>query len=163
MPRSYAIALFLLVSVVSIPSGQQPPAPPPTAPPINQTFGSSATAVVIDVVVRDDKGRPVTGLRQEDFTLSEDGVPQTVGAFVEVAHPERAAVRGRNQNVSVSAAERLIAEAQNPAATGPRFLAIVFDRLSNEARGIAYKERSRASIRFARAISSASSSPIGRS
>lgn len=140
MPRSYAIALFLLLSVllsVAIPSSQQPPAQP--APPINQTFGSGATAVVIDVVVRDDKGRPVTGLRQEDFTLSEDGVPQTVGAFVEVAQPERAGVRGRNQNVRASAAERLIAEAQNPAATGPRFLAIVFDRLSNEARGIAYK------------------------
>jgi VWFA-related protein len=139
MPRSSAIALFLLLSIAAVPSGQQPPPQPPAAPPTNQTFGSGATAVVIDVVVRDDKGRPVTGLRQEDFTLFEDDVQQRVGAFVEVAHPERAAVRGRNQNVSSTAAERLIAEAQNPAATGPRFLAIVFDRLSNEARSIAYK------------------------
>jgi VWFA-related protein len=139
MPRSFLVALFLLLSIAAVRSGQQPPPQPPAAPPTNQTFGSGATAVVIDVVVRDDKGRPVTGLRQEEFALFEDGVRQRIGAFVEVAHTERAAGRGTNQSVSVAAAERVIAQAQNPAATGPRFLAIVFDRLSNEARGIAYK------------------------
>ena len=45
----------------------------------------------------------------------------------------------RRASGSVAAAEQLIAAAQNPGLTGPQFLAIVFDRLSNEARGIASK------------------------
>lgn len=77
MPRLLAIAASSLVIVTSLEAQHSPPQ--------QSTFGSGATAVVIDVVVRDDKGRPVTGLRQEDFTLVEDGAPQKIGAFVEVA------------------------------------------------------------------------------
>lgn len=132
MPRLLAIAASSLVVVTSLAAEQSPR---------QSTFGSGATAVVIDVVVRDDRGRPVTGLRQEDFTLVEDGVPQKIGAFVEVAQGDRGeAVRGRNRSVSVKAAQQVIEQAENPTVTaGPRFLAIVFDRLSDEARGIAYK------------------------
>ena len=76
----------------------------------------------------------MTGLRQEDFALFEDAVRQKIGAFVEVSQPERNAGRGTNMSVS-EPQERLIAQAQNPGVAGPRFLAIVFDRLSSEARG----------------------------
>src|ERR1041385_6198978 len=37
--------------------------------------------VVVDVVATDRKGNPVTDLRQEDFTVTEDGKPQDVRAF----------------------------------------------------------------------------------
>ena len=132
--RAFAIVLFFLVSIPTVATRQQ--LPPSTAPPQQKTFGSGATAVVIDVVVRDEKGRPVTGLRDGDFALFEDDVRQKIGSFVEVSQPDRSAVRRASGSV---AAEQLIAAAQNPGLTGPQFLAIVFDRLSNEARGIASK------------------------
>ena len=138
MARWCAIVVLLLSPVTALTARAQSssPASSSTAPQ-QQPFGSGATAIVIDVVVRDEKGRPVTGLRQEDFALFEDDVRQKIGAFVEVSQPERNA--GRGTKMSVAAAEQLIRAAQDPRASGPRFLAIVFDRLSNEARGGAYK------------------------
>src|SRR4051794_31986838 len=42
---------------------------------------ASATAVVIDVVVRDGRGRPVVNLGADDFEIYEDGVRQPLGSF----------------------------------------------------------------------------------
>jgi VWFA-related protein len=39
---------------------------------------------VVDVTVTDANGRPVQGLKQSDFTLSEDGKPQPIHTFEEV-------------------------------------------------------------------------------
>lgn len=51
---------------------QQPPAP---------AFRTRITMVPIDVRVLDRNGKPVTDLRQEDFTILEDGVPQAIRHF----------------------------------------------------------------------------------
>jgi VWFA-related protein len=69
-------------------AGQQapPPGPPPAAqqpdlqmPPI--TFRSEVNYVEVDAVVRDAQGNFVRDLRQGDFQVLEDGVPQKVTAF----------------------------------------------------------------------------------
>ena len=44
-------------------------------------FPSRAEAVTLDVVVVDNKGRPVRGLVAADFTVFEEGQPQVVVAF----------------------------------------------------------------------------------
>lgn len=44
-------------------------------------FPAQVEQVTVDVVVADKRGRPVTGLVREDFTLSEDGAPQSVVSF----------------------------------------------------------------------------------
>src|ERR1700752_4537158 len=138
MPRSAVTGFFLLLSVAGIAAKQSVSSPPP-APPAHQTFGSGPTAIVIDAVVRHGRGRPVTGLRQQDFTLVEDGVPQKIGAFVEVAQGNDSPARGTNKSVNAGpvAAETPVAKAENVEPSGPRFLAIVFDRLSTEGRGLA--------------------------
>ena len=38
--------------------------------------------MVVDVVVTDKKGEPVTGLKAEDFTVEENGKKQKVSIFV---------------------------------------------------------------------------------
>ena len=45
------------------------------------TFRSAVTLVPLDVRVLDSRGRPVTDLKQEDFVVFEDNVPQRIGHF----------------------------------------------------------------------------------
>lgn len=49
-------------------------------------FRSTAALVSIDVLVTQD-GKPVTGLRAEDFAVREEGVPRPVEAFAHDAAP----------------------------------------------------------------------------
>jgi VWFA-related protein len=51
------------------------------------TFKTSTHVVVVDVVVTDHKGHPVTGLQQKDFQVAEDGKPQSVRSFDEIKTP----------------------------------------------------------------------------
>ena len=53
------------------PRGQQPPA-----------FRSGVTMVPLDVRVLDKDGRPITDLKQEDFRILENGVPQPIAHFI---------------------------------------------------------------------------------
>src|SRR4029079_5593428 len=61
------------------------------------TFSASAEAITVDVVVLDKDGHPVTDLKRDDFTLSEDGRAQEIVGFEtralarEAAEPEAAA------------------------------------------------------------------------
>ncbi len=47
-------------------------------------FRTSTRNVVLDVVVRDAAGRPVSGLRAQDFAIREDGIPQAITSFAAV-------------------------------------------------------------------------------
>ena len=44
-------------------------------------FHQSVRRVVVDVVVSDSNGRPVSGLTADDFSIAEDGKPQRVRSF----------------------------------------------------------------------------------
>src|SRR5690242_20924790 len=50
------------------------------------SYGSTTTAVLVDVVVRDKHDRPVMDLRADDFEVFEDDVRQPLGSFTRVAH-----------------------------------------------------------------------------
>jgi VWFA-related protein len=62
--------------------GAQEPAP--VQEPGPYTLQVTTQNVVLDVVVNDGKGKPVTGLKAGDFTVYEDKVPQTLNSFSEV-------------------------------------------------------------------------------
>jgi VWFA-related protein len=47
------------------------------------TIKSEVRIVLVDVVVTSGNGRPVGGLRKEDFQVAEDGRPQTISFFEE--------------------------------------------------------------------------------
>lgn len=56
-------------------------------------FRSAITLVPIDVRVLDRDGRPVTDLKQDDFTIVEDGIPQVIAHFeAHVLAPEPSVV-----------------------------------------------------------------------
>jgi VWFA-related protein len=103
--------------------------PPQSADP--QKFGATTTAVVVDVVVRDKAGKPVTDLAAADFELLEDDQPQTIGNVTLVA-PSGIAPGG-------IAAAPAGAPRTSGTVPAPTFVALVFDRLSPEGRALAWK------------------------
>ena len=72
---SAAAATMYILAAGHTASTQQPAQQVPGA------IRSRITLVPVDVRVLDRDGAPVTDLRQEDFTILEDGVPQKIGHF----------------------------------------------------------------------------------
>jgi VWFA-related protein len=133
MQRALLASLLLCGVVASLSAHQEKAAPAP-----RQTFGAAVAAVVVDAVVRDNKGKPVTNLRKEDFELLEDGVRQEIGD-VTVVMPGPTA---EHTHAATGPGERPTSGALSggtPSIESPSFLAIVFDRLTPEARALAYK------------------------
>jgi VWFA-related protein len=99
----------------------------------DQALNEGVTAVLVDIVVRDKRGQPVTDLSPADFELSEDGTQQKIGSFTPIfANAAPASSTAASSTAAVAAP----APAVN---NGPIVTALVFDRLSPEARQIAVK------------------------
>lgn len=77
LPLAVLTVVSTLFSQAQAPQG----APPPSV-------RVSTRLVLVDVVVRDKQGKPVTGLKPEDFTLQEKGKAQKIAFF---STPEDAA------------------------------------------------------------------------
>ncbi len=76
----------LVLLIASLGSLLSAPLQSQTAPPdanASQVFHTNARIVVLDVVVTGKNHRPLTGLHKQDFVVSEDGHPQTIGYFEE--------------------------------------------------------------------------------
>ena len=97
-----------------------------------------ANEVSLDIVVKDKKGRPVKDLTAADFEIYEDGVRQQLGGF-------RFVLRQPTEDGTPTTGNTGKKEASAPRITAPRNLdsagviALVFDRLSSEARALARK------------------------
>jgi len=98
----------------------------------------STSEVLLDVVVRDKKGRPVRDLSSSDFEVYEDGKKQQLESF---RLHERVPGNPGESNSGVVAGEK---GAVSPASTtnpfaGVNVVAMVFDNLSLEGRVLAQK------------------------
>ena len=94
--------------------------------------------VQLDVVVKDKKGRPVKDLKAADFEVFEDGVAQKVELFRFVtreAAPSRPETKADKSNPTAPAATTPPPVKRST----PAITALVFDRLSPEARALARK------------------------
>jgi len=117
-PRAAALALLAVLTA--------PASVSPQAAPQRPRFPTGTEIVTVDVVVTGKDGAPVTGLRREDFTVSEDGVPQEIASFEAVHRPAPGA--------SVAAREPARSElrsSSNRVVPGrePASFVIVFDEL----------------------------------
>ena len=129
--RRAAVAVTLLLAgAVEIPLRSQSPAR------ADQTFTSATTAILVDVVVRDRKGRPVTDLDAADFELFEDRVAQKVDTFSRVSRGGgiglNVAWRSPANTTSVMTSRPSGPADKAPDQAPETTVALVFDRLSPE-------------------------------
>lgn len=94
-----------------------------------------ANEVSLDIIVRDKKGRPVRDLTAADFEVYEDNVRQQIGSFRFVLREPRE-TSGTTSGTKERAAPRVIPPRDVDSAG---VIALVFDRLSPEARALARK------------------------
>jgi len=92
--------------------------------------------VRLDVVVKDKKGRPIRDLNPADFEILEDGVPQKIESFRFVT---REITPGASESKDGKSSD--VPSTPTPATrrSTPAVTALVFDRLSPEARALARK------------------------
>jgi VWFA-related protein len=131
--RSPRIGGLSLLAPMLAPAWLAAQTPVPDRPP---RFTTETSAVVLDVVVRDGRGRPVTGLTREDFEVFEGRARQTITAF------EGPAARTASPS-GARAGVRLAAPAPIGVAAPPRVVALVFEQLGPTARVAAGKAAQR--------------------
>lgn len=73
-------AIILQLALLPLACAAQTPQQSPSDAPV---FRTQARDVIVDLVVSDDRGAPVTGLKASDFQLFENGKPQTIDFFEE--------------------------------------------------------------------------------
>ena len=133
-----SLTFLLVIAVFLFPfervNGQEPAPQKP-----DDVLRVRTNEVRLDVVVKDKKGHAVRDLSQADFDVVEDGVSQRIKSFQFVnreapvdANPSRSADRKADQPEP----SRPLTP---PRRTTPGVTALVFDRLSPEARALAKK------------------------
>ena len=87
-PELYLALVVSLVVALLVPPAARPAQEPSDS---GLDFPTEVDLVVVDAVVLDEQGLPVTGLTADDFALSEDGQPQVIASFHRVEAQEAAA------------------------------------------------------------------------
>jgi VWFA-related protein len=125
--------LALVLSLAAPALAQQPPEPPPDLK--RDVFRVDTEVVLLDVVVRDKKGRTVPDLRSDEVEVYEDDVRQEVDGF--------RFLDSRKAGEAVEAARETVEETR-PALPPPEsrhlnLVTLLFDRLGPDGRAIARK------------------------
>lgn len=76
-----ALTIGLTLAAAPGPAQAPPAQAPPTPEQAVPVFGVESSIVLLDVVVRDKRGRLIRDLKASDFEVYEDGQKQAVGAF----------------------------------------------------------------------------------
>ncbi len=76
-----AFSIVLAGPVAAQETSRPIPTPRTAAPPADPVFKATVRRVMVDVVVSDSLGRPVSGLSAADFAIAEDGASQPLRSF----------------------------------------------------------------------------------
>jgi len=90
MCLSLAVTFILLLAVISVRSQDQKSSNPNQ----DEVIKVTANLVNLDVIVKDKKGKPITDLKAEDFSVSENGTPQKIEFFDSTLTTGEATVSG---------------------------------------------------------------------
>jgi VWFA-related protein len=132
--RVTLLLAFTLILASYQPLMGQNPAPPQRQDEPKIRIGTAE--VTLDVVVRDKKGRSVKDLTAPEFEIYEDGVRQQVESFrlaLRESEPKADVNRGKDASAPAATAPA----ASRDKTVNPGVIALVFDRLSPDARQMA--------------------------
>ena len=107
LPRNQKRRATVLQPAETItPSSSDSANPPSQATAVQPiaTIKVSAKAVAVDVVVTDNKGRPIKSLHAKDFQVTEDGKAQDVRSFREFSDGQATEVQEKDNQPKVAAA-----------------------------------------------------------
>lgn len=132
------VTILLAIAVTFFPfrfvNGQEPSPQKP-----DDVLRVRSNEVRLDIVVKDKKGHTIKDLTAPDFEVLEDGVSQRIQSF-RFVNREEPADSSTNRNADRKANEPETSQpATPPRRTTPGVTALVFDRLSTEARSLARK------------------------
>jgi VWFA-related protein len=116
--HSLAALGVLLIAIFAVPSRSGGQEQPPT-------FKREVEVVTVDVVVVNKAGTPITGLTRADFTVLDEGAPQSIVNFDVVTIPEAVAAPGAPRPVE----RTRVATNTAPRLPGRTFV-IVFDNIN---------------------------------
>ncbi|MET0650407.1 MAG: VWA domain-containing protein [Pyrinomonadaceae bacterium] len=127
---------LLLAATLLLPSPRLIQAQTPAPQDDEEVVNIRSQEVKLDVVVKDKRGRPIKDLKETDFEVYEDGVRQQIRSFRFVTRAGGATPEPeRKENRDATSPP----PATLPGTTTPGVTALVFDRLSPEARNLARK------------------------
>jgi len=110
---SLAIGFLTMSALVCPPAlSQQPAAPAPVAQP--PTVKTSVEEVLLDIIVRDKKGKPITDLKAEELNVIDNGAPQTISSFRLVRGAEAISQTGATSKLDPLRQLRLVTLAFEP-------------------------------------------------
>ncbi len=135
------VAVAIAAAVV-LPGARLRSAPQQAVPADRQSFAASTTAILVDVVVRDRRGRPVIGLDAADFEIREDGVPQRLDTFSRIARGSGIGVGVAWKDGGSTTSVRPGGAGQTDPSSAPdeeTTTALVFDHLSSESLRLAQR------------------------
>lgn len=125
----FALAGSLAIAPLSAQAQQQPKPPPKSQ---DEVLRIGAEEVLLDIVVRDKKGRPIRDLKASDIEIYEDGTKQEISSFRLVNRSGEATVEGTGGPAGAST---------NPGASKTadparqiNLVSFVFERLSPDGR-----------------------------
>src|ERR1043166_9223145 len=97
VPVAFVIAIALTAAFAQTRPARQKPNPPkpsptqPETPPEQpkdiETLTTDTDLVTVPLIANDSNGTYITDLRQEEYAIVEDGVPQQIAFFGKVAAP----------------------------------------------------------------------------
>src|SRR5690349_11064875 len=97
VPIALVVAIALTAAFAHAPPARQRPNPPkpsptqtdtpPEEPQDIETVKTDTDLVTVPLIANDSNGMYITDLRQDEFTIVEDGVPQQIAFFGKVAAP----------------------------------------------------------------------------
>src|SRR5215475_9232044 len=132
------LAQCLIAAGVIFAANAQEPAKPSgqTQKPRNSDQGATvrigSEEVLLDVVARDKKGRPVTDLKADEIEVYEDGVKQQINSFRKVEKTDLIEGAGGSNNAAGNAAGNAVDPLRQI-----NLVTMVFERLNNEGRSLA--------------------------
>jgi VWFA-related protein len=130
-------ALLLAGSRGTLVSGQSQP----SSSPAPQSYTTATTAILVDVVVRDRKGRPVIDMTAGEFEVYEDRVAQKIDTFTRVTRGGGIGLdvkwKQPGSTVAIFPPGSVPPASQAQEGADQATTALVFDHLSEEALGLA--------------------------